>query len=199
MVPNRARSSAQSASRRHIEPAMQPELSSPCWLILSRSLSPSPGITASPSCDPSSLSVSDAIYMLTVLCQILSSGSDSSEPANSTRWFRDGPGRACWDSTSPRSGSIALGSLPNARLPSWSTKDDLVSFLCDSSSSEIQPLLFSILSSFLLVGFHQHWRSNCTAFERWVQIGNHISCHDKYPHYSNTTPLISENIPSHLS
>ena len=80
VVPDRASSSEQSSSRRPLEPPRQLEFSSPCWSILSRSLSPSQEISASPSCNPSSSSVSDATYMLTVLSQILSSRSDSSEP-----------------------------------------------------------------------------------------------------------------------
>jgi len=55
VVPDRASSSEQSSSRPPLEPPMQPEPSSPCWLILSRSLGPSPGYSASPSCEPSSL------------------------------------------------------------------------------------------------------------------------------------------------
>ena len=149
MVPARASSSDECASRQPHEPAMQPEPSSPCWSIISRSPRPSPGISASPSCQPSFSSVSDATYMLTVLSQILSSGSDSTEPLKwSTAWFPGGPGRAYWDSTSPRSGSIAFGSLQNARRPSWSMKDHSVSFLWDLLSSEIQPLF--VLYTFFL-------------------------------------------------
>ena len=119
VVPDSASSSEQSSSGWALEAGMKPQFSSPCWSILSGSLRPSRGISASPSCDPSSSSVSDATYMLTLLSQILSSGSDSSEPPKlSTLWFQGGPGRAYSDSTSTLSASIAFGSRPNACLPS---------------------------------------------------------------------------------
>ena len=95
VVPDRASSSEQCSSRRPLEPAVQSEISSAGWSVLSRSLSASPGISVSPSYEPSFSSVSDATYMLTVLSRILSSGSDSSEaPKSSTPWFRGGAGRA---------------------------------------------------------------------------------------------------------
>ena len=52
---------------------------------------------------------------------------------------------------------------------------------------------------YMLVGFYQNRRLNCTAFELWAPIGNPISCHATHPLYSNPTALTSENILSYLN